>query len=160
MHYLYAQLPKEEYLENMKQKFDSPFRLWDERITGFVLGRFFSVAHYQEHEWNRKVTSECNRAWGFVKETDGELEICFLRGKGLLAPEWLLLYTLLCRLIFLVAQIRDPMLDMGIYGWLLSAVCALIVGIVTAIQCCFTEKGQEGEGELIRFLLDPENYYC
>lgn len=160
MYYLYAQIPKTQYLNALKRKFGSPLRFYDERVTGVVIGSFFAVAHYQPYEMNRKVTSECNRAWGHVKEVDGELEIRFFRGKGLLAPGWILLFTLLCRCVFWIAEMRDPMLDMGFYSWLPALFCGLVVGAVTAIQCCFTEKGMEGEGEIFRLLQDPENYFC
>ena len=160
MKYIYSQLPKKQYLEAMKRKFDNPFCIFDKRITGIVLGPFFAAAHYQSYEWNRKITSECNRAYGFVKEVDGELEICFLRGKGLLAPGWFLVFTLLCEITVLIASILEPEFSMGIYGWLLSAFAALMICCVSATESCLTENGQAGVWEIDRFLQNPEEYYC
>lgn len=159
MRYLYSQLPKDKYLAAMKQKFESPFRIFDGRLTGFVIGSFFAVAHYQPYEWNRKVTSECNRAYGFVKEADGELEISFIRGKGMLSPGWFLLLTLLCEGVFLLAS-GISQIPLGGTGWLLSAIIAFGVCAGSAIEACLTENGQAGAWEISKFLENPEDYYC
>ncbi len=157
--YLYSKLPKDQYLAAMRRKFTNPLLIFDRRITGFTLGSFFAVAHYQNYEWNRRITGECNRAWGFVKEVDGELEICFLRGKGTLTPTWLLVQTLLCEGIFLFVQVRNGV-DLGIYSWLLAFGCALISSLASAFGSSVTEAGQQGVREVNKFLVDPENYYC
>lgn len=89
MYSLKSDLNKEEYLKRLHQTFRSPFQLFDERVCGIVIGPFFSVAYHSPYEWNRRITSECNRAWGYVKEVDGKAEVQFIRGKGLLSPFWL-----------------------------------------------------------------------
>jgi len=159
MWYLASKLPKEKHLAAMKRKFDSPFLIFDERLTGIVIGPFFAVAHYQAWEWNRRITIECNRAWGYVKDGDGELEIRFLRGKGLLAPISFLVVTVFCRLIFWFAELNTQE-SLGWVLWGAAALCALIACGVTAIQDCLTEAGQTGAKEINKFLTDPENYYC
>lgn len=158
MRYLYSKLPKDKYLDAMKRKLDNPFLLLDERVTGLVLGPFFAVAHYQPYEWNRRITSECNRAWGFVREAEGELEICFLRGKGLLAPGWFLFWTFFGRLVFFAFEIQyaEPF---GWIGWVLSAVFALCACVGTAITSSLTEAGEAGIREINKFLENPEDYY-
>ncbi len=159
MHYLYSQLPKVQYLAAMKRKFSSPFLVFDSRVTGFVLGSFFAVAHYQPYEWNRKHTSECNRAWGFVRESDGELEICFIRGKGYLAPGWLAVYTIFCWLFFQFTEVKNDV-EMGAYAWIFSFACAMIACLASAFVSMITEAGQQGVQEVNKLLQDPENYYC
>ena len=160
MWYQYSKLPRDKYLAAMKRKFDSPLWLFDERITGFVIGPFFAAAHYQSYEWNRKITSECNRAWGYVKEADGELEIRFVRGKGLLAPGWFLVLTLFCRILCLFFELREGQMLPGGAMWLISAVCALVTCGASALESCLTEAGAAGAREIDKFLKDPENYYC
>lgn len=159
MEYIYSPMSKPAYLAALRQKFDSPLRFYDERVTGVVIGSFFSVAHYQEYEWNRRITSECNRAFGFVKQTHGELEIRFVRGKGLLAPGWFSVLLLLCRLFFLVAEIRAEQ-RLGVIAWVCSAAIALVVCVISALHSSITDKGAAGAYQIDKFLEDPENYYC
>lgn len=159
MNYLYSPLKKQAYLSAMKRKFHNPLLIFDERVTGFVLGSFFAVAHYQEYEWNRRITSECNRAYGFVRESHGELEICFFRGKGMLAPSWLLVWLLLIRLAFLVVEVPAGQ-SMGVAAWISSAAIALVTCAISAFHSSVTEKGAAGAYEIDKLLEDPENYYC
>lgn len=147
-------MPKKKYLETLKCKMDSPFYVFQERVTGIILGPFFTVAYYAPWEWNRRITAECNRAFGFVREVDGKTTVTFLRGKGLLSPLWLIFYTLLCMLMF-------GGTGMGTIGvlWGASFGCAFIACGVTAIQSCLTENGIAGAGEITKLLTDPENYF-
>ncbi len=158
MYYHHSTLSKEQYLTAMKRKFTNPFFLFGGRLTGIVLGNFFAAAHYQEYEWNHRITNECNRAWGYVQEVDGQLKICVVRGKGLLAPGWMLGLTLLCRALFFSFELRNE-IWLSIELWILSAVFALVVGLATAIGASVTEAGQAGALEIDKFLMDPENYY-
>lgn len=158
MRYLYVRMPKDRYLAALKRKFHNPLYVFDSRVTGMVAGSFFAVAHYQPYEWNRKITGECNRAWGFVKEVSGELEITYIRGKGLLSPGWLLFWTVLCRLFFLLAEIGQDY-TVGPIAWLMGAVCALVVCSMSAIGAAITQEGAAGIREVEKFLEDPENYY-
>lgn len=156
MEYIYSQMPKEKYLSAMKQKFGNPFSVFDERITGFVIGPFFSVAHYQEYEWNRQITGECNRAWGIVRESHVELEIRFIRGRGLLSPFWLVFFTLLCKLLLAISLQGQ---DVGGMDWVMSPICSLIICGVSALQTHMTDKGVAGMREINKFLENPEEYY-
>ena len=158
MNYLYSTLEKQQYLTAMKQRFDSPFRIFDGRVTGFVIGSFFAVANYQPYEWNRRITSECNRAYGFVKEVDGELEICFLRSWGLFSPLWLVFYTLFCKLICVICEVRNSF-DLGTAGWWLSIALSIFICGITAFQSAVTENGQEVLREVNQLLQNPEEYY-
>ncbi|MBQ7002122.1 MAG: hypothetical protein IJN67_13985 [Oscillospiraceae bacterium] len=155
MELITSQLPAKAYCAYLKQKLDSPFYFWDERMNGIVIGPFFSLAHHAEWEWNRKITGEINRAWGFVQEKDGVTEVRFLRGKGLLAPSWMLFITVLgvAALYFNIGEMMEQF-------WPACLAIALAVGITTAIQASFTENGVAGAGEITRFLRDPKEYYC
>lgn len=159
MEYIYSPMSKMAYMAALRRKFDNPLRFCDERVTGLVIGSFFSVAHYQEYEWNRRITCECNRAYGFVRQKEGELEIRFLRGKGWMSPSWLLAWTLMVRLVFLVLEIRENY-SMGTESWIASASVALFVCVISAIESSLTTKGAAGAREIDKFLTDPENYYC
>lgn len=150
-----SQLPARAYCAYLKQKLDSPFYFWDERMNGIVIGPFFSLAHHAQWEWNRRITGEINRAWGFVREKNGVTEVHFIRGKGLLAPSWLLFYTVAIRLFFFLS-IEEMMIEV----WYAGIACGLIAGVFTAICDSLTENGIAGAGEITRFLRDPKEYYC
>lgn len=153
MYALNSDLGKREYLAKLKQTFRSPFLLFSERVSGIILGPFFSVAYHSPYEWNRKITSECNRAWGYVKEIDGKAYVRFIRGKGLLAPSWFVFYTLFCYAIFLLNGCHEPVF--------LAVSCglALVVCLATAFESLITEQGEAGFHEISRLLLNPEEYY-
>lgn len=159
MEYIYSPMKKQAYLDALKRKFENPLNFWDERVTGFVLGPFFAVAHYQEYEWNRRITSECNRAYGIVRENPVELEICFFRGKGILAPSWLLIWTVILRLWFLFLEIQVGE-SFGMVTWISSAAISLVICLISAFHSSITEKGEAGAWEIYKLLKDPENYYC
>lgn len=150
-----TQLPAAAYCKLLRQKLDSPFRVFDERITGIVIGPFFAIAHHAQWEWNRRITCECNRAWGFVKETGGKTQVCFLRGKGMLSPFWLLLYTLVCAFFFYV-----ELEEMCRESWLAALGISAGICALTAFQDSLTESGIAGAGEITRILNDPKDYYC
>lgn len=158
MNIRYVSMDKRAYLRAMKRKFTNPLYLWDSRLTGFTLGPFFAVAHYQPYEWNRKITSECNRAYGYVKEVHGDLQILYFRGYGLLAPGWLTVITLLCRAIFWIMEMQHDA-HIGAAAWILSFACALTSCGISAIQVNFTDAGIAGAREVDKFLENPEDYY-
>lgn len=158
MWYQYAQMDKREWLAALKRNFQNPFYVFDERVTGFVLGPFFAVAHYQPWEWNRRITAECNRAWGFVKEVDGELEISFLRSRGFLSPFWLLFYTLVCELIFLCTFSDYAYISLKGMDWAFSVFCSLLACGLSAVQDSMTERGQSGAYEIDKLLKNPKEY--
>ena len=159
MYGLQSDLSKRNYLESLMQTFRSPFLLWDERVCGIIVGPFFSVAYHSSYEWNRRITSECNRAWGYVTELDGKAYIRFIRGKGLLSPFWLIFYTLLCHVILLLCGGYE--LYAGHEGLFLviSFAMALFACLVTAFQSLITDQGEAGYHEITRLLLHPEDYY-
>lgn len=147
--------PKGKYLADMKGKRSSVFSVFDERITGMVLGPFFAVAHHMPWEWNRKITGETNRAYGFVMEKEGRTQIRYIRSFGQLSPGWFLLLTLIAELVF-----AGSIPEVGWTGLAVSAVFSLLLCGMMSIGVLLTENGQAGAAELEKFLRDPEEYYA
>lgn len=149
---LESELNQSEYLLELSRCFESPFRLWQERVCGIVIGPFFSVAHHCEHEWNRRITGEINRAWGFVRRVDGKAWVYYIRGKGMLSPLWFLILTLVMSLLLSGNDLAAPML------WLVSAVCSLVICGITALTDSLTDAGVMGAEEIEKILCDPKHY--
>lgn len=163
MYLIESDLEKCAYLGELKRSFKNPFFIFDERVCGIIIGPFFSVAYHSPYEWNRRITSECNRAWGYVKDRDGKTEIRFLLGKGLLSPFWLIFYALLCFVMFLFLFIHNDMLQ-EMTGEIDKIICfcvviSVIACVVSAIHSSVTEQGDAGRNVLIRYLEKPEEYY-
>lgn len=163
MYLIESDLEKREYLGELKRSFKNPFFIFDERVCGIVMGPFFSVAYHSPYEWNRRITSECNRAWGYVKERNGKSEVRCVFGKGMLSPFWLVFYMLLCFVMFVLIfayhdAVRDVVSEFRAFFWC-SVVVSLIVCVVSAVHSCLTDQGLLGQAELIRLLEKPEEYY-
>lgn len=151
MKYLEVPFPKGKYLADMKDKRDSVFSVFDARITGIVLGPFFAVAHHMPWEWNRKITGECNRAYGFVTEKEGKTKIHYFRSFGQLSLGWLLTFILIIELM--------GGLELGWTGLAVSAGLSLLVCGLSSLGVLLTENGQIGAAELEQFLKNPEEYF-
>lgn len=151
---------RKQYLSALKACQTGGYPLFSEGVIGIVIGPFFSMAYYCPYEWNRRITHECNRAWGYVKEVDGKTQVYFIRGKGLLTPFWFLLISVLCYLIFLFALDFDFSLAVHPMVLLMSFGIALFTCLTTVIASCVTEAGIAGEGEITRMLRNPKDYYC
>ena len=165
MNTLESKLPKQAYLAAIRGCLTSPFALFSERMTGIVLGSYFSVAYYSPYEWNRRITHECNRAWGRVVETENGTEVRFIRGKGLFSPFWLMSLTVLFAVMMLLMVNIDTARQIDLSGemgllWLLAAGISFALCLVTAFHSSITEQGVEGAGEITRLLKDPSEYYC
>lgn len=161
MYYIESDLDQKTYLKELKRSFRNPFLIFDERVCGITVGPFFSVAYHSPYEWNRRITSECNRAWGYVKEREGKTEVNFIRGKGLLSLFWLVVYTLLCAFIFLIASQRSCF-DISEYPsvfWGFSVLISFVVCGISAFHSSITEAGEQGANEITRLLRNPKEYY-
>ena len=151
-----------EYLFNLKRHFSNPFSIFSERITGFSVGSFFSVAYYSPYEWNRRITNECSRAWGHVKEVDGKIQIRYIRGKGLFSPFWLVfIYLIWLAMIWYAGISQDiPFEELFVWQvWVFGALISIAICAVTAFQSSITEAGVAGEYEIEKLLAHPEDYY-
>lgn len=151
---LVVPFPKGKYLAEMKYKRGSVFSVFDARVTGIVVGSFFAVAHHMPWEWNRKISGESNRAYGFVTEKDGKTQIRYIRSFGQLSLGWLLLMTAFVELVFVLNSE-----ELGWTGLAVSAVISLLVCGMTSLGVLLTENGQAGAEELEKFLMNPEEYY-
>lgn len=160
MNRLECNLNRKQYLSALKGCRTGGYPLFSEGVTGMVIGPFFSIAYYSPYEWNRRITHECNRAWGYVKETEGKTQVHFFRGKGLLTPSWFLLITLLCYLIFLFGLEFDYSVAAHPLVIFASFAVALFTCLTTAIASSLTDEGIYGEAEIIRLLTNPKDYYC
>lgn len=153
MYALQSDLGKRAYLSKLKQTFRNPFLLFSEHVSGVIVGPFFSVAYHSPYEWNRRITSECNRAWGYVKEVDGKAYVRFIRGKGLLSPFWLIFYAAVVYIMLFLNFGHEPEFLLAGFG-ISFAAC-----LVTAFQSVVTDAGEAGFHEITRLLLHPEDYY-
>lgn len=161
MYQVVSDLPKMEYISELKNCFGSPFMVFDERITGLVIGPFFSVAHHTDYEWDRRYNSLTNRAWGWVKTNpiDGQTEVNFIRGFGMFSPSWVIFFACLIPLLMILA---DPYIlseDM-IMICVLGVIGSLIVCASTSIGVIMSDRGAYGAGEITKLLSDPKSYYC
>ena len=162
MCFVQSDLSEIEYLSRLKGHFSNPFSIFSERITGFAVGPFFSVAYYSPYEWNRRITSECNRAWGYVKDIDGKAQVRYIRGKGLFSPFWLILIYLMWLGIFCCVGMDQqiPVGELFVWQvWVMGAVISFALCGVTAFQSSITEAGVAGEYEIQKLLAHPEDYY-
>ena len=160
MEWLKSELPAKAYLSELKASLMSPFALFRERVTGFVWGPFFAVAHHSDYEWDRRFNMVCSRAWGYVKKSEEGAEIRFLRWHGFLTPFWLFFFTLLSLIMNVIAIGTDdgsiPLMPL----LLVSIGIALVICVASAIGSVMTERGETSQGEITRLLKNPEDYYC
>ncbi len=156
--------PKQEcdaYLEALSDRRGSFTSFGQERITGFVVGRCFSVTHHAGHEFNRRITNERSNAIGYVKKTEQGTEVHYIRLKGWTTPQALLglfcLYFVMTLVIGCVTATGGPTLP--IIGWcsLISLGLAVVHGLVTAVMDSLTEAGAQGTVAITSLMEDPEN---
>lgn len=142
------------YLALIRRSFGFPLAVYSERVTGITIGRFFSVAYYCPFEWNRRITNECNRAMGYVKETDGGSEVRFIRSAGMLSTSWLLFWTAVFSAFYYV-----KLEEISLFSVLLCAAAAFVLCLVTAFIDSLTEEGIQGAGVITRLLEKPDEFY-
>lgn len=151
-----SELKAKAYISALRQRFSNPCAIFSERVTGIAIGPFFSVAYYSPYEWNRKITSECNRAMGWVKAVDGKAQVHFVYGKGQFSLFWPLFYTALFRLVLWFPSSWGYPLDI-----LISAGLSLLLCGGTALHDSLTDAGAEGKDVLTSLLEEPDQfYYC
>lgn len=157
VYYIESELAQKEYMRSLRQRFTTPFAVFSERVTGVAIGPFFSVAYYRGYTWNRRITNECNRAFGFVKTVDGKTQAHFLYSRGMLSPFWILFYAAIPFLIFLFTGVLEVFPMYSVFCFVL----ALGVCCTTAFLDSLTEDGITGRDVLTDLLLEPDQfYYC
>lgn len=152
-----SKLPCGVYLYEMKQQMGSFTAFGTERLTGIIVGRFFSITYHSGHEFNRRITNEKHRAIGFARPCEEGTKVSCIRLAGLTNP---LSLIALFSLFFIVCLIRDG-LEVALMPELLmiDVALTLIVALITAFTDSITERGQEGSKMLTAFLMDPVDYY-
>ena len=160
MEYLKSELPAKVYLSELKASLMSPFAIFRERVTGFVLGPFFAVAHHSDYEWDRRFNMVCSRAWGYAKKSEEGTEIHFLRWHGFLTPFWLVIFTMLCLIMNVIAMGDNDGVIPLMTLLIVSIGISLVICVASAIGTVMTERGDTSQGEITRLLKNPEDYYC
>lgn len=151
---VHSELSRNEYREELRSCIGWKIPFMGDCLNGILIGNFFSVAYYSPYEWNRRITCECNRAMGYLKQTGEGTQVHFVRSKGLLSPLWLVLLMAFFGAICTAA-----------YGWwkglVLGTVMTLAVCGATALTSSITEEGEAGAGVITMLLKNPkEFYYC
>lgn len=162
---VFSELPKEEYLKQVKSRMDSFWKWGDERFTGFFLGNFFYVTYHSGYEWNRRVTNEKNRAMGFIDDRCGGTVVRFWRTRGYADPFSILSMFLLCfvgvSVMFWFMGISDGhryfydlMLPLALG---VSVTETLLSALITSWKHGITERGIWGRYMLMSLLHHPED---
>jgi hypothetical protein len=141
----------------MKQQMGSFTAFGTERLTGIIIGRFFSITYHSGHEFNRRITNEKHRAIGFARPCEEGTKVSCIRLAGMTNPLSLIGLFSFCMLICLLRggfelAFMPEML-------IANAAITLVAALITAFTDSVTEKGQEGSKMLTAFLMDPVDYY-
>ena len=150
-----------EYLEHMKDRFESHFSLGVERFCGFTGRKYFYVIHHCEHEWDRKYNSPKNAAFGFVTDSDGGCEVKFMTFRGLLCPsQFLMLFAFCVIYSFGLLWFRNSLQHAFhplLWGAILFILC-ILAPLFTLFES-MTDRSEEGHETLLSFLYDPKNHF-
>lgn len=152
-----SKLPCSLYLYEMKQQMGSFTAFGIERLTGIVIGRFFSVTYHSGHEFNRRITNEKHRAIGFTRPCKEGTQIFCIRLAGMTNPLSLIGLFGFC---FLLCLLRGGF-ELALMPEMIFANIAitLIAALASAFLSSITERGQDGSKTLTAFLIDPVDYY-
>lgn len=145
------------YLYEMKQQMGSFTAFGTERLTGIIIGRFFSVTYHSGHEFNRRIPNEKHRAIGFARPSENGTKVSCIRLAGMTNPLSLIGWFCFCCLICLLRG--GPELVLMPEMLLANAAITIVLALLTAITDSVTERGQEGSRTLTAFLIDPVDYY-
>jgi hypothetical protein len=143
-------LEKKKYLYDLRRQMESWFSFGEARFTGVVLGNFFYITHHAGFEWNRRITNEKTRAIGFVTRHSEGCEVKTVILRGYLDPVSLAWMYLLWLGVLWLGGISGPTIYMSAVG------ITLVTGVISAVQCWFTERGRESLDELLSLLYNPE----
>lgn len=150
-----SELPYKRYLHELKGNLDSFFHFGDERVTGIVVWRFFSITCHAGYEWNRRITNEKQRAIGFAKPNGDGTKIYCIRLAGMTNPISLAVIFLLCMLLSAV----KGNVSLGVMVQI-SLITTGFAALFTAITDSWTERGMEAYRTVTAYLTDPSDYYA
>lgn len=152
-----SKLPCSVYLHEMKQQMGSFSAFGTERLTGIIIGRFFSITYHSGHEFNRRITNEKHRAIGFARPCEDGTKVSCIRLAGMTNPLSLIGLFGFCLLIcFLRGGLELALMPEML---LANAAVTSIAALITAFTSSITERGKEGSRMLTAFLMDPVDYY-
>lgn len=144
------------YLEKLKDALDSNLDLYraqdQERYTGWVIGRVFSVRYYSGKEVGQRFYPIGHKAMGFVKNTGGKAEVRFWVFKGLTDPVSLLLMGGIGWFLMHLSDVPA--------AWLFALIGTLLISGFTFLCTALSMAGLEGEAQLRHFIRhDGDRYY-
>ena len=148
-------ISKKRYLYELRQQLGSFTALWSERFTGVVFGNFIYITHHAGFEFNRRITNEKSRAIGFVTKQENGCAVNVICTRGYLDPWWMGIFYML----FLFSLLLKDGNSLGSDAFWLAGVCSVLFGLLSYIQCWFTERGRQGMWELCSLLQDPCRFW-
>ena len=139
--------PMEVCQQELKDALDSRKIFKAERYTGWVKGRFFSMAYTHDKEAAERGRWSYNKAMGFLTEKEGNTHVHVTIFRGLSDPVSLLILFVVFLILFLLIQERwqATFLDTLTFSLLATACIACISYMATA----FGEVGRK-ETETLR----------
>ncbi len=149
--------PMEACQQALKDALDSRKIFKAERYTGWVKGRFFSMAYTCDKEAAERGRWSYNKAMGFLTEKNGCTHVHMTIFRGLSDPVSLLILFVVFLVLFLLIQERwhATFLDSLTFSLLAAACIACISYMATA----FGEVGRQETETLRRHIqqaLDPK----
>lgn len=143
-------LEKKKYLRDLKSRMESWFSFGESRFTGMILGNFLYITSHAGFEWNHRITNEKSRAIGFVTRHGNGCEVKVICTWGYLDPVSLIVMYLLLLAVLRLSDIGSSTVP------ILAAVISVATCVFSAVQCWFTERGQENFDDLLSLLYNPE----
>lgn len=144
-------LTPKEYASYLRRNISLLPNIWGGSLSGFVIGRFFSVANRAEYEWNRRITCECSRAIGIIVPAGEGCQIRYIQLYGLFSPFWLVFLWIVCAAMLWTSGMGWPAVLAGLA--LSLSICGL-----SALVDSLTENGVRTADDLEYFLLNPDSY--
>lgn len=145
-------LSSKEYASYLRRNIRLFPHFWGGSMSGFVIGRYFSIANRAEYEWNRRITCECSRAFGVIVPKENGAEIRYIQVYGLFSPFWLISSFLLFTAVF-----WSGIHVLG-YSLLIGAIFSLMLCGSSALMHSFTPEGIQTSDDLEYFLLNPDAF--
>ena len=133
-----------EYIQILREKFDSRLLLGQERYVGWCIGKIFSVSYNSGAEFMRRNYPIMNRAMGIVRDKGNKTEVSYYVFRGITDPISVAVLFLLTSLLMRIVGAPSPYL-FGL-GWTVA------VALPTWFATVISETGQEGKEKLDDFL--------
>ena len=133
-----------EYIQILREKFDSRLMIGQERYVGWCIGKVFSVSYYSGAEFMRRNYPIFNKAMGIVRDKGNKTEVSYFVFRGITDPISLALILLVTSLIMEIVGSPSSLL-FGL-GWTVA------VALPTWFCTVVSESGQEGKERLEEFL--------